>query len=112
MSESTPEERLTALRFLRRVQERDLARTDEWIAAEEQRATGSRPTEEQQPAPSPPRPQWAIQDGTGPAGTLVHMADCWASGQRTRPVSRAQAVEALAGGAVPCDVCRPDRKLS
>ncbi|MET8826060.1 hypothetical protein ABZX40_13390 [Streptomyces sp. NPDC004610] len=55
MSESVS--RLDLLRFLERVQERDLARTRRWIAEEEERET----EQQRGAAARPPRPDWLIE---------------------------------------------------
>ncbi|GGJ81875.1 hypothetical protein GCM10011583_11690 [Streptomyces camponoticapitis] len=104
MSDSAAE-RLAKLRFLRRVQAQDLARTDRWIADEEQRTAAA------QHQPLAPAPGWIVQ--RLPSGTrqVLHAADCWASGKATQTVDRAEAIEALADGATPCDVCQPDKVL-
>ncbi|MEV8457703.1 DUF6233 domain-containing protein [Streptomyces sp. NPDC052095] len=62
----------------------------------------------------PPRPQasaWAVTDGARTPQAEVHRGDCWAMGKQLRPVSREEAMAALADGVAPCDVCRPDRVL-
>ena len=110
VSESTPEERLRALRFLRRVQQRDLARTDQWIAIWEQRAA-----EWVRRAPKPTAPDWVLQYGVGGRAVrpaMVHTSQCWAPGGSMEGISREQAVEALTrGGVPPCGLCRPEREL-
>ncbi|WP_372348567.1 DUF6233 domain-containing protein [Streptomyces sp. KL116D] len=96
VNDSTPRARLDLLRFLERVQERDLARTRRWIADEERRqAEHARGV-----ANRPPEPDWLIERGFGdqPA-THVHAASCWcAQGDRLRGVTEDQARRALAEG--------------
>ncbi|MEV8402606.1 DUF6233 domain-containing protein [Streptomyces niveus] len=110
MSESSPEERLAALYFLRRVQVADLARTDRWIADAEQRAA-----EHARRRPPPPAPDWCVQYGMGGRAVrpaMVHTSECWVPGVSMEGVSRAQAIEALTrGGVPPCILCRPEREL-
>ncbi|WP_079127782.1 DUF6233 domain-containing protein [Streptomyces niveus] len=112
MSESpSSEERLAALHFLRRVQATDLARTDRWIATEEQRAA-----EHARRRPPPPPPDWCVQYGMGGRAVrpaMVHTAECWIPGAASMDaVSREQAIEALTrGGVPPCVLCRPEREL-
>ena len=98
MSESS---RLEALRFLLRVQERDLARTRRWIAQEEGRAAAAvRAVAAEEPSES--LPEWVIDRG------IVHR-NCWVPDpKRTRAATREQALAALAGDGQPCDACQPD----
>ncbi|MFF1416540.1 DUF6233 domain-containing protein [Streptomyces sp. NPDC058280] len=101
--------RLEALRFLRRVQARDLARTDRWIAAEEGRAAE---VAARRPPPAPP--EWLIERGidTHRSPVAVHAGDCRMTGTSTRPITREQAMEALVEhGIRPCPLCRPDTAL-
>ncbi|MFF0009828.1 hypothetical protein ACFYQT_41330 [Streptomyces tibetensis] len=67
----TESSRLTLLRFLERVQERDLVRTRRWIADEERREAERRVGEERRP----PAPEWLIERGleVDPARTC-HMS--------------------------------------
>lgn len=111
MSESTSEERLAQLRFLRRVQAADLARTDRWIADAERLAA-----EHARRRPPPPPPDWCVQYGMGGRAArpaMVHTAECWIPGAASMDaVSREQAIEALTrGGVPPCVLCRPEREL-
>jgi hypothetical protein len=61
-------------------------------------------------------PQWRIEEPVyfgaerGPS-RVVHRGDCAAVRDLSRAVSTDQAREALAAGAAPCPVCRPDRPL-
>ncbi|TXL91611.1 DUF6233 domain-containing protein [Streptomyces sp. IB2014 016-6] len=106
MSESTPEERLAALHFLRRVQQRDLARTDQWIATEEQRAA-----EHARRRPPPPPPDWALERGKRAKPKAIHTSQCW-NPFFMQAITRDQAIEALTRGAVPpCARCEPDKEL-
>ncbi|MCL7382123.1 DUF6233 domain-containing protein [Streptomyces sp. 35G-GA-8] len=94
--------RLAALRFLERVQLRDLERTRHWIAAEEGRAAETATTQ-----PQPPPPEWVVDR------KIVHSGDCWAADKRSQAITRKQAIEALTQHQKqPCDVCRPDTSLS
>ncbi|WP_405611282.1 DUF6233 domain-containing protein [Streptomyces sp. NBC_01511] len=106
MSESTPEERLRALRFLRRVQATDLARTDRWIADAERLAA-----EHARRRPPPPDPDWAVQAGERGKPKMVHTSACW-NPFFMLAITREQAIEALTrGGVPPCDRCEPDKEL-
>jgi hypothetical protein len=103
-----PESRLVLLRFLERVQERDLARTRRWIADEERRQVERRRGIEARP----PAPEWLIENGlSGHDAVYVHVGDCWNAGKRSKGVSREQARLALADGIKPCPQCRPDSAL-
>ncbi|GAB2736796.1 DUF6233 domain-containing protein [Streptomyces bullii] len=103
-----PESRLVLLRFLERVQERDLARTRRWIAEEERRQAEGRRGE----AMRPPAPEWLIERGlSGQSGVYVHVGGCWNAGRRSKGVARDQALRALADGVKPCPQCRPDTVL-
>lgn len=96
------------LRFLERVQERDLARTRTWIAQEERREK-ERQHGEQVRAPEP---EWLIERGLqGRRTVYVHAGGCWNAGKRSRGVTREQAVRALTDGIDPCPACRPDSAL-
>ena len=101
--------RLSLLRFLERVQERDLARTRRWIADEERRE-GERQHGLQA---RPPAPEWLIELGLNrhAAPVYVHAGDCWNAGKRSRPISRDQARRALADGVKACPQCQPDTAL-
>ncbi|EDY66858.1 hypothetical protein RKD30_002079 [Streptomyces pristinaespiralis] len=101
--------RLALLRFLRRVQEQQLAQTDRWIAEEERRTSLAA----QRVRRTAPRdPGFVISHGIG-AGRRpfeVHVGDCRMA-QRTKPVTPAEARELLAEGVEPCQFCRPDSEL-
>jgi hypothetical protein len=101
------------LRFLRRVQERQLAQTDRWIAAEESRSAQRAERAERHPPPE--QPAWAFEYGIGGRSrppVYVHAGDCWKPGWAMRGITREQALEALTRGNVPaCPECRPDAAL-
>ncbi|MGW3030203.1 DUF6233 domain-containing protein [Streptomyces sp. NPDC001178] len=101
--------RLALLRFLERVQERDLARTRRWIADEERREK-----ERQHGLDArPPQPDWLLEQGLNrdaPA-VYVHAGGCWNAGKRSRGVPRDVALRALAEGVPACTHCRPDSEL-
>lgn len=107
MSESPPS-RLDLLRFLERVQVSDLARTRDWIAAEEKRLAA----EETRPPPPPP-PDWLIEHGIGAgrAPVRVHVGDCWDTRTRCKPADRDTVRRALTEGVEACTHCRPDTAL-
>ncbi len=109
MSDSDPMSRLAALRFLERVQVQDLERTRRWIAEEEQRVAElarRRETVERVV------PDWILQGMINAGASMVHTGECFAgTGKRTKAISRAAAVEALAAGAEACNVCKPDAIL-
>jgi hypothetical protein len=107
MSESSVS-RLDLLRFLERVQVGDLARTRDWIAAEEQRLAA-----EETRLPAPPPPDWLIEHGIGAgrAPVRVHVGDCWDTRSRCKPASADLARRALAEGVEACTHCRPDTAL-
>ncbi|WP_329230180.1 DUF6233 domain-containing protein [Streptomyces canus] len=100
--------RLAMLRFLERVQVRDLERTRRWIADEEKRET----ERQQGIAARPPAPDWLIERGLSQHNAVyVHVGDCWNAGSRSKGVERDQALRALADGVTPCPQCRPDTAL-
>jgi hypothetical protein len=101
--------RLAQLRFLERMQQRDLARTQRWIAEEERREA-----ERQRGAQArPPTPDWLLELGLNRNGppVQVHGGQCWNSGKRTRAISRGEALRALVDGVKACGACRPDSEL-
>ncbi|MFD3361564.1 DUF6233 domain-containing protein [Streptomyces albidoflavus] len=104
-------DRLSALLFLRRVQEQDLARTDRWIEAEQQRqAEEERRRERARPEP----PEWVLELGIGDGSPpiAVHAGDCVFLSKRRRQVSADEARRLIVDGAVgSCDACRPDTAL-
>ncbi|MFD3640984.1 DUF6233 domain-containing protein [Streptomyces griseus] len=101
--------RLDLLRFLERVQERDLARTRHWIAAEERRLA-----ELAARLPPAPPPDWVLESGIG-AGShpiAVHQGFCRPQSARVREVSRDEARRLLAADTgMACQLCRPDTVL-
>ncbi|MGX1907677.1 DUF6233 domain-containing protein [Streptomyces phaeochromogenes] len=103
-----PVPRLAMLRFLERVQERDLARTRRWIEDEERREA-----ERQRGMQArPPDPDWLIEQGiNGRAAVYVHVGDCHMAGRRSRGVVRDHARQALTEGVNACPHCRPDTRL-
>jgi len=109
MPEHDPHTRLQQLRFLERVQLADLERTRRWIAEEEKRVAEAARRQETLEREAP---DWVLQ-GLINAGTqMVHAGDCWAgTGKRVKAISREGAIEALARGAEPCNVCKPDALL-
>ncbi|MET9517387.1 DUF6233 domain-containing protein [Streptomyces sp. NPDC002994] len=72
-----------------------------------------REAEEQRKRPLPPPPDWVLQQGIGQGGPplAVHVGGCTLAGGRPRPISREQALRALAEGIEACQVCRPDTDL-
>ncbi|MFF4290989.1 DUF6233 domain-containing protein [Streptomyces sp. NPDC001633] len=60
-----------------------------------------------------PAPEWVLQLGIGARRqpVAVHCGGCAAARGSVVPVSRRDALEALAGGVEPCFACRPDREL-
>lgn len=107
MSDRSPS-RLDVLRFLERVQLRDLERTRRWIADEERReAERLRGL-----AARPPVPDWILEMSLGGRHPVaVHVGGCHMSGKRPRPITRDEAVRALAGQVEACSHCRPDTEL-
>ncbi|MCX5253665.1 DUF6233 domain-containing protein [Streptomyces canus] len=101
--------RLAMLRFLERVQERDLDRTRQWIADEEKREADRQRGLERRP----PAPDWLLEVGLNRDSppVQVHVGGCWNSGKRTRGIDRGEALRALADGVKACGVCRPDSEL-
>ena len=103
-----PESRLALLRFLERVQARDLARTRRWIADEERRQAEHR----RGLLARPPAPDWLIERGlSGQEAVYVHVGGCWNAGRRSKGVDRDHARRALADGVKACPQCRPDTEL-
>ncbi|MFI1726456.1 DUF6233 domain-containing protein [Streptomyces sp. NPDC020489] len=108
MHDSSPS-KLVLLRFLERVQERDLARTRRWIIDEERREAERRRSIEARP----PAPDWLIEQSlnrTTPP-VYVHVGGCHMAGKRSKGATREQAVRALADGVDACPHCRPDTDL-
>ncbi|MFE2600140.1 DUF6233 domain-containing protein [Streptomyces sp. NPDC059396] len=101
--------RLDALHFLRRVQAEQLARTDQWIAEEEQRVA-----QEAARRPPPPPPDWVIEYGIGQGRppVAVHTGECYRPGGRMKGITREQALRAVTVDQVrACALCSPDRAL-
>ncbi|MGB8946180.1 MAG: DUF6233 domain-containing protein [Streptomyces sp.] len=108
MNDSLPPARLALLRFLERVQERDLARTRRWIKEEEQREAERIRGEQTRP----PAPDWLIEQGlAGRAPVYVHIGGCHMAGKRSRGVTQDQARQALYERVDACPHCRPDTEL-
>ncbi|CAL9669679.1 DUF6233 domain-containing protein [Streptomyces sp. enrichment culture] len=104
----TGSSRLALLRFLERVQERDLSRTRRWIADEERREAERRVGE----ARRPPAPEFLIERGLDRKNIVaLHTGQCWDPGKRTKPVTKEQAIEALRQQVPACTKCRPDTAL-
>ncbi|WP_405556599.1 DUF6233 domain-containing protein [Streptomyces canus] len=100
--------RLALLRFLERVQMRDLERTRRWIAEEEKRET----ERQRGIAARPPAPDGLIERGLSRHNAVyVHVGDCWNAGSRSKGVERDQALRALAEGVAACPQCRLDSAL-
>ncbi|MDX3322481.1 DUF6233 domain-containing protein [Streptomyces sp. ME03-5684b] len=101
--------RLVLLRFLERVQLRDLARTRQWIADEERRDAERRRGIEEKPTP----PDWLLEQGLnrGSPPVYVHTGDCWNTGKRSAGIAQEQARQAIADGVKACPHCRPDSAL-
>jgi hypothetical protein len=97
------------LRFLERVQLRDLERTRRWIADEERREAEHQRGLEARPAP----PAWLLERGLNGHGppVYVHAGGCWNAGKRSKGIAQDEARRALADGVKPCPQCRPDTTL-
>lgn len=97
------------LRFLERVQLRDLARTRRWIADEERSEAERRRGAEGKPPP----PDWLLEQGLNREAppVYVHVGDCWNTGTRSKGIEREQARRAIAEGVQACPQCRPDSVL-
>ncbi|MBT2477670.1 DUF6233 domain-containing protein [Streptomyces sp. ISL-94] len=101
--------RLDLLRFLEKVQLRDLERTRGWIVAEEQRLT-----EQAARLPQAPPPDWELETDLGRHPVRVHAGGCTMGGKgwRMRPISRQAALRALGVDKIPpCPYCSPDTLL-
>ncbi|MFG2395187.1 DUF6233 domain-containing protein [Streptomyces lavendulae] len=107
VSENHPS-RLDLLRFLEKVQVRDLQRTRDWITAEE-RLHAAEATRR----PAPPPPEWLLEHGigTGRPPVRVHTGECWDTRTRCKPTSADAARRALTEGVSACPHCRPDTAL-
>ncbi|MFE5996745.1 DUF6233 domain-containing protein [Streptomyces sp. NPDC056454] len=107
MNEREEVSRLDLLRFLERVQERDLARTRNWITAEEQRLA-----EAAARRPPPPPPDYVVQYGLGRGPAMVHQGFCEPQGARVRAIPANEARRLLnADAGLACRLCRPDTEL-
>ncbi|MGW6207492.1 DUF6233 domain-containing protein [Streptomyces sp. NPDC055089] len=101
--------KIEPLRFLERVQMRDLARTRKWIRDEEQHLAdiaARRP-------PPPPR-DWLLERGIGQARrpVAVHQGCCRLTGSRVKPISTDEARRLLdEDSSLACQLCRPDTEL-
>lgn len=116
MIELSAEERLTALRLLRRVQVDDLARTDRWIAqAEQQAADQQKPKPPPEPTRAPlPRPPYITQRRHGDLPPVLHGPECWVrdDGIGSTPLTEETAREQLETFVVEaCDACHPEKAL-
>ncbi|MFF7335396.1 DUF6233 domain-containing protein [Streptomyces sp. NPDC008150] len=101
-------DRLAALRFLERVQIRDLERTRRWIADLERPAPTPAPAP---PAPEParPAPDWLLEYWPPDQRPhTVHAGDCWTSPRYTRAVTEAEARQAIDEGVERCEACDPE----
>lgn len=112
MNDPAPLTRLDLLRFLERVQERDLARTRKWIEDEE-RGQAERIRGEQA---RPPAPDWLIEQGIGQGRppVYVHAGHCDMTPKppRAKAITREQAWRGLTVDQVDaCPHCRPDTEL-
>ncbi|MEU6388032.1 DUF6233 domain-containing protein [Streptomyces sp. NPDC046939] len=108
MTDRPPLTRLDLLRFLKRVQEQDLARTNRWIADEERRET----ERARGAAARPPDPDWLVERGLqGRHAVYVHVGGCHMAGKRSRAATRDQARQFLDSGTDACPHCRPDTAL-
>lgn len=110
VSEDVSSPELDKLRFLYRVQVQQLAQTERWIDSEiaRLREIASR-------RPLPDGPTWVVsflRKQGQPTADSVHRGDCKMASHHTRPLTREQAVRAIAeGGLRACVICRPDSEL-
>jgi hypothetical protein len=111
VNESAPLTRLDLLRFLERVQERDLARTRAWIKDEERREAERIRGEQARP----PDPDWLIEQGIGQGrpSVYVHAGHCDMAPKppRAKGITQDQARRALHERVDACPHCRPDTEL-
>jgi hypothetical protein len=86
-----------------------LARIDSKIADLQRREAEREHGQRSRPA----RPEWIVQlgIGTGRPPVQVHAGDCYAAGNRRRPVDRNEARRLLASGLPACPHCQPDIEL-
>ncbi|MFD6656875.1 DUF6233 domain-containing protein [Streptomyces parvus] len=93
--------RLDLLLFLERVQEMDLARTRQWIKAEQRRLDEGAAI-----------PEYVAQNGPGRTMGMIHKGACRPIDDSVHPVSAADARRLLhAQVNLACQVCRPDTAL-
>ncbi|MFD8230230.1 DUF6233 domain-containing protein [Streptomyces massasporeus] len=86
----------------------DLSRTRRWTAHEERREAERRVGESAAPA----GPESLIERGLDRNNIVaVHTGECWDPGERSKPATRAQAIEALRQQVPACTKCRPDTAL-
>ncbi|MEU6928930.1 DUF6233 domain-containing protein [Streptomyces sp. NPDC046374] len=105
---SSPE--LEKLRFLQRVQLRQLEQTERWIGAELSRL---REVAARRPLPDGPGFVLSyLRRGGRSAADAVHVGDCRLAGKHVKTVTEDQARRALAVDGIPaCEFCRPDADL-
>jgi hypothetical protein len=86
-----------------------LARIDNQIADIQRREAEREHGERVRPA----GPEWIVQLGIGTGRPLVqvHAGDCYAAGNRRRPINRDDARRLLASGLPACPHCQPDIDL-
>jgi hypothetical protein len=104
--------RLELLRFLERIQLRDLARTRAWIATEEQRAAAE--AARKPPALPPEPPEWGLERSPlhGHPPLMLHTGPCWRPRRPVEALTRDQAIRMLVEQNLPaCELCRPDTAL-
>jgi hypothetical protein len=105
----SPASRLDLLRFLEKVQLRDLDRTRGWIAAEEQRLA-----EQSARLPPAPPPDWELEADLAKRPVRVHVGGCTMGGKglRSRAITRGDALRLLGVDRLEaCPYCRPDAEL-
>ncbi|MEU6915850.1 DUF6233 domain-containing protein [Streptomyces olindensis] len=76
-------------------------------------ASGGKPSASTAGGSGPPRPEWIVQlgIGTGRPPAQVHVGDCYAVGDRRRPIDRDEARRLLASGLPACPHSQPDIEL-
>ncbi|MFD6936249.1 DUF6233 domain-containing protein [Streptomyces goshikiensis] len=105
---SSPE--LEKLRFLHRVQLRQIEQTERWIGAELGRLSE---IAARRPLPEEPGLILSyLRKGGRSAPDAVHVGDCRLAGRHVKAVTEDQARRALAVDGIPaCEFCRPDADL-
>ncbi|MFJ8016264.1 DUF6233 domain-containing protein [Streptomyces sp. NPDC096339] len=101
--------RLDLLRFLEKVQVRDLERTRGWIADEEKRLA-----ELDARLPPAPLPEWELEIDLGRRPVRVHVGGCGMGGKglRSRAISREDALRLLGVDRLEsCPYCRSAAEL-